>query len=182
MPIFGPGTVILRHHNGERNRTLVLTRVYYAPHVSHRLLSITALTKQGFTCTIRDKTQIWDRSGHLVIMAERLIPSDTLHWFLSTAMTPGSKVSSIQSKQDYVLWHYCMGHCSRNALRHVPDHVSGIPKLEIPPKNPLCHGCQLGKAHERPFPPWTPGGINCLRWFTPTFANSPSAHGCNIPG
>ena len=60
MPIFGPGTIIIRHHNGEHNRTLVLTGVYYAPHVSHCLLSITALTKQGFMCTIRDKTQIWD--------------------------------------------------------------------------------------------------------------------------
>ena len=58
MPIFGPGTIIIRHHNGKHNRTLVLTGVYYAPHVLHRLLSITALTKQGFTCTIRDKNQI----------------------------------------------------------------------------------------------------------------------------
>ena len=133
MPIFGPGTVIIRHHNGERPRTLVLTGVYYAPHVSHRHLSITALTKQGFTCTIREKTQIWDRSGTLVIMAEQLIPSETLHWFLSTAMTPDAKATSIQLKQDYILWHYRMGHCLHNALRHAPDHVSGIPKLEIPP-------------------------------------------------
>ena len=70
MPIFGPGTVILRHYNGERNRTLVLTGVYYAPHVLHHLLSVMALTKQGFTCTIGDNTQIWDRSGTLVITAE----------------------------------------------------------------------------------------------------------------
>ena len=116
MPIFGPGTVILRHHNGERPRTLVLTRVHYAPHVSHRLLSITALTKQGFMCTIRDKTQICPRSGSLMITAEQLIPSETLHWFLSTVITPDAKATSIQSKQDYVLWHQRMGHCSRNAL------------------------------------------------------------------
>ena len=58
MPIFGPGTVIIRHHNGKHPRTLVLTGVYYTPHISHCLLSITALTKQGFTCTIRDKNQI----------------------------------------------------------------------------------------------------------------------------
>ena len=45
MPIFGPGTVIIRHHNGERPRTLMLTGVYYAPHISHHLLSIMALTK-----------------------------------------------------------------------------------------------------------------------------------------
>ena len=153
MPIFGPGTVILRHCNGEHNRTLVITGVYYAPHVSHCLLSVMALTKQGFTCMIRDKTQIWDKTGTLMIMAEQLVPSETLHWFLSTAMTPGSRATSLQLNQDYVLWHYRMGHCSCNALHHAPDHVSGIPKLEIPSMPPPCHGCALGKAHERPFPP-----------------------------
>ena len=67
-------------------------------------------------------------------MAEQLIPSETLHWFLSTAMTPDSKAASIQSNQDYVLWHNRMEHCSRNALRHAPDHVSCFPKFEILPK------------------------------------------------
>ena len=182
MPIFGPGRVILRHHNGERNRTLVLTGVYYAFHVSHRLLSVTVLTKQGFTCMIRDKTQIWDRSGTLVITAVQLIPSETLHWFLSTAMTPGSKATSIQSNQDYVLWHYHMGHCSCNALHHAPDHVSGIPKLDIPPMLSPCHGCHLVRPMNGLSHPRTPGGIVCLVWFTQTFANSPSAHRRKIPG
>ena len=43
-----------------------------------------------------------------------------------------------------------------------PDHVSGIPKLEIPPKEPLCHGCLLGKAHEQPFPPLESRGDKSL--------------------
>ena len=104
-------------------------------------------------CTIGDKTQIWDRSGNLVITAEQLIPSEPLHWLLSTAMTPDSKATSIQSNQDYFLWHYHMGHFSHNALHHAPDHVSGIPKLEIPSIPRPCRGCLLGKAHKRPFPP-----------------------------
>ena len=177
MPIFGPGTVIIRHHNGECHKTLVLTGVYYTPHVSHHLLSIMALTKQGFMCMIRDKTQIWNRSGNLVIMAEQLIPSETLHWFLSTAMTPDSKAASIQLNQDYVLWHYHMGHCSHNALRHAPDHVSGIPKLEIPPKPWPCQECLLGKAHERPFPPSDSRGDLPLGLVHTDLCEFPSAHG-----
>ena len=35
VPIYGPGTVLLKHNNGESNKTLMLTGVYYAPHVSH---------------------------------------------------------------------------------------------------------------------------------------------------
>ena len=69
MPIYGPGTVLFKHNNGERDITLVLDGVYYAPHISHHLLSVTALTKKGFRCTIGDKTQIWDKTGTLLITA-----------------------------------------------------------------------------------------------------------------
>jgi hypothetical protein len=31
MPIYGSGTVIFKHHNGEKDTTLVLTGVYHAP-------------------------------------------------------------------------------------------------------------------------------------------------------
>ena len=158
MPIFGPGTVLLKHNNGERNKTLVLTGVYYAPHVSHHLLSITALTKQGFTCTIGDKTQIWDKTGNLVITAEQLNQSDSLHWFSSSLMHPNSKASSIQRDNDYLLWHGPMGHCSCNTLCHTFNHVSGIPKLDVPPNLQPCHGCSLGKATEQPFLPSTSRG------------------------
>ena len=72
IPIYGPGVILLKHNNEEHNKTLVLTRVYYAPHVSHQLLSFMAFTKQEFTCTIRDNTQIWDKTGKLVITAEQL--------------------------------------------------------------------------------------------------------------
>ena len=152
MPIFGLGTVLIKHNNRERNKTLMLTRVYYAPHVSHCLLSVTALTKQGFTCTIGDKTQIWDKTGNLVITAKQLNQSDSLHWFSSSLMQPDSKASSIQRDNDHLLWHGHMGHCSRNALRHAFNHVSGILKLDVPPTLRPCHGCSLGKATERPFP------------------------------
>ena len=86
MPIYGPGTVLLKHNNGEHNKTLVLTGVYYAPDVSHHLLSVTALTKQGFICMIGDKTQIWDKTDNLVIMAAQLNSSDSLHWFSLSPM------------------------------------------------------------------------------------------------
>ena len=133
MPIYGPGTVLFKHNNGECNITLVLTRVYYVPHVSHFLLSVTALTKKGFRCTIGDKTQIWNKTGTLIITAAQLNPSDSLHWFISSPMQPESKASRIQQNNDYLLWHGCMGHCSCNALHHAFNHVSGIPKLNVPP-------------------------------------------------
>ena len=38
------------------------------------------------------------------------------------------------------------------------NHVSGIPKLDVPPTLQPCHGCSLGKATEWPFPPSTTRG------------------------
>ena len=153
MPIYGPGTVLFKHNNGECNITLVLDGVYYAPHILHHLLSVTTLTRKGFRCTIGDKTQIWDKTGTLIIMAAQLNSSDSLHWFSSSPMQPDSKASSIQRDDNYFLWHGCMGHCSRNALCHTFNHVSGIPKLDIPPTLQPCCGCSLSKATEQPFPP-----------------------------
>ena len=153
MSIYGPGTVLLKHNNGEHHKTLVFTGVYYAPHVSHHLLAVTTLTKQGFTCMIGDKTQIWDKTGNLVITTEQLNSSDSLHWFLLSPMQPDSKASSIQRNSNYLLWHGHIGHCSHNAHHHAFNHVSGIPKLDIPPTLRSCCRCSLGKATEQPFPP-----------------------------
>ena len=91
-------------------------------------------------------------------MAKQLNQSDSLHWFSSSPMQPNSKVSSIQRDNDYLLWHGRMGHCSRNALRHAFNYVSGILKLDVPPTIRPCCGCSLGKATERPFPPSTSRG------------------------
>ena len=103
MPIYGPGIVLLKHDNRKHNKTLMLTGVYYAPHVLPCLLSITALTKQGFTCMIGDKTQIWDKTGNMVITAEQLNQSDCLHLFSLLLMQPDSKASSIQRDSDFLL-------------------------------------------------------------------------------
>ena len=91
-------------------------------------------------------------------MAAQLNSSDSLHWFSSSPMQPDSKASSIQRDSDYLLWYGCMGHCSHNAHHHAFNHVSGIPKLDVPPTLRPCRGCSLGKATEQPFPPSTTRG------------------------
>ena len=48
VPMYGPGTVVLRHFNGKEEKTVVLTGVWYAPGVKHQLLSVVGLVSQGF--------------------------------------------------------------------------------------------------------------------------------------
>ena len=147
----GPGTIILKQdHRSAPPVTLI--GVWYAPKAAHRLLSVTALTHQGFQCEITDRTKIWDNQGCLVIQASALLPSTSLHWFWSFLITPESKVHSLQDNRSYYLWHHHLGHYSKNALWHANAKLKGIPSLTPPNTSSPCRGCQLGKAHVWEFP------------------------------
>ena len=66
IQMHGPGTIILKQDT-HKAPIVCLTGVWYTPEAAHRLLSVTALTSQGFSCKITDKTKIWDKQGKLVI-------------------------------------------------------------------------------------------------------------------
>ena len=93
----GPGTIVLKQDHRSAP-PVTLTGVWYAPEAAHCLLSVTALTHQGFRCEITDRTKIWDNQGRLVIQASALLPSTSLHWFQSFLITPESKVHSLQER------------------------------------------------------------------------------------
>ena len=118
----------------------------------HRLLSVTVLTSQGFSCKITDKTKIWDKQGKLVIQASALLSSTLLHWFRSKLIIPEGAVYSLQESNSYHLWHLHLGHTSKNTLCHAHKHLKGTPILQEPTSDGPCKGCQLGKAHEQAFP------------------------------
>ena len=147
----GSGTIVLKQDHRSAP-PVTLTGVWYAPEAAHRLLSVAALTHQGFQCEITDRTKIWDNQGRLVIQASTLLPSTSLHWFQSFLITPESKVHSLQDNRSYDLWHHRLGHCSKNVLRHANAKLKGIPSLTPPNTSSPCRGCQLGKAHVWEFP------------------------------
>jgi hypothetical protein len=156
IQMHGPGTVILKQDRPKAPPVL-LTGVWYAPEAAHRLLSVTALTSHGFTCKITNVTKIWDRQGKLVVQASALLPTTPLHWFRSTLITPGGSVYSLQAGDSTHLWHLCLGHPSRNALHHAHKHLKDIPILQdyTSAEAGPCKGCQLGKAHQCAFPPFS---------------------------
>ena len=151
IQMHGPGTIVLKQDT-PKAPIVCLTGVWYAPEAAHRLLSVTVLTSQGFSCKITDKTKIWDKQGKLVIQASALLSSTLLHWFRSKLIIPEGAVYSLQESNSYHLWHLRLGHTSKNALCHAHKHLKGIPTLQEPASDGPCKGCQLGKAHERAFP------------------------------
>ena len=66
IQMYGPHTIILKQ-DIPKALPVFLTRVWYASEAAHRLLSVAALTSQGFSCKITDKIKIWDKQGNLVI-------------------------------------------------------------------------------------------------------------------
>ena len=112
-----------------------------------------ALTSQGFSCKITDKTKIWDKQGKLVIQASALLPTTPLHWFQSKPITPEGAVYSLQESNFSICGTYiCLGHTFKNALQHAHKYLKGVPTLQELTSDGPCKGCQLGKAHKRAFP------------------------------
>ena len=136
----GPGTLILKQ-DVPKAPPVLLTGVWYAPKAAHRLLSVMALTSQGFSCKITDQTKIWDKQRKLVIQASTLLPTTSLHWFQSKLITPEGAVYSLQESNSYHSWHLCLGHTSKNVLRHAHKHLKGIPTLQNPASDGPCKGC-----------------------------------------
>ena len=130
IQMHGPGTIILKQDT-PKAPIVHLPGVWYAPEAAHRLLSVTALTSQGFSCKITDKTKIWDKQGKLVIQASALLSSTLLHWFQSKLIIPEGAVYSLQESNSYHLWHLCLGHTSKNALCHAHKHLKGIPIVTV---------------------------------------------------
>ena len=147
IQMHGPGTIVLKQDT-PKAPIVRLTGVWYAPEAAHRLLSVTALTSQGFSCKITDKTKIWDKQGKLVIQASALLSSTPLHWFRSKLIIPEGAVYSLQENNSYHLWHLRLGHTSKNTLHYAHKHLKGISTLQEPVSDGPCKGCQLGKAHE----------------------------------
>jgi len=52
---------------------------------------------------------------------------------------------------DYELLHCRLGHPFKDVLRAACKHVKDFPSMTIPPVEPICPGCQLGKQSNRPF-------------------------------
>jgi hypothetical protein len=143
------GTVVLKQDR-PKVPPVILHEVWYTPEAAHRLLSVTTLTSQDFTCKITNVTKIWDKQGELVMQALALLPTTPLHWIQSTLIIPGNMVYSLQASNSGHLWYLRLGHPSKNTVHYAHKHLKGIPILQdyASVEDGPCKGCQLGKAHK----------------------------------
>ena len=147
VKMYGPGKVIIKQEG--YSWPITLHGVWHVPSARHRLMSVPALTKNGFRCEIvKDRSSFWDNKGNLVMQASALSPDNILHWIRSSQIIPSVNVISLSPENSYQLWHERLGHTSKNALKAMSQNLKGVPSLSIPSTTSPCKGCQLGKQTE----------------------------------
>jgi hypothetical protein len=149
----GSGTVLLWHYV---NKTLVTTRVHpvlYIPSMSICLLSMGEFLQQGMG--------VLGNLLHITLLHQKLFvqckPGHTLYWLDAASTTV--EVQFIKTpyiyKVDYDLMHCCLGHPSKEVLRHAKENTKGFPNgIKIPnTSKDVCPGCVQGKMPAALHPP-----------------------------
>ena len=87
-----------------------------------------------------------------MIWASALSPSNNLHWFQSSMITPVLGVFSLAMENQSQLWHLHLGLPSQQALRQLHKSVKGILFFDVSFDTSPCKGCAMGKMTEKSYP------------------------------
>ena len=125
--------------------------------MSMRLLSMGVFLQQGL--------RILGNSQHInlldnlktIVQCKPLLPGQSLYWLDASTvdlLEYNDANASLIYNVDYDLMHCCLGHPSKEVLRHAKDHTKGFPKgINIPTTTGLCPGCAQGKMPAASHPP-----------------------------
>ncbi|CAL5429371.1 unnamed protein product [Camellia sinensis] len=146
MPVHSVGSISCSH--------LSLSPVFYVPHLSLSLISISQLSDSGFDvvfssshCVVQDRVSkrqigIGRRVGELYIL-------ESLHVPLEVSSTALSSFCLNNKSSLFYIWHSRLGHLSSDRLRMLvrSGHLGNFPISDISE----CRGCKLAKMSALPF-------------------------------
>ena len=147
---YGFGTVLLQYliyskKGKESIETLCICNVLFVPHITQRILSLGDFLNQGMHVygDMHCITLILPESNTPVFRCGPLSSGEKLFWLGASSVTPTSL--NLVYKEDYEIMHRCMGHPSKDVMRHALQNTKGFPKLNFPRSEPLFPGCAQGK-------------------------------------
>jgi len=153
----GTGTVLLKHYIDNK---LVITRVnpvFYIPSMSTGLLSMGVFLQQGLRILENLQHINLLDNKNTIVQCKPLLPGQSLYWLDASTVDlseSNDANASLIYNVDYDLMHRCLGHPSKEVLRHAKDHTKGFPKgITIPTTTGLCPGCAQGKMPAASHPP-----------------------------
>ncbi len=125
--------------------------------MSMHLLSMGVFLQQGL-CILGNSQHI-NLLDNLktIVRCKPLLPRQLLYWLDASTvdlLESNDANTSLIYHVDYDLMHHCLGHPSKEVLRHAKDHTKGFPKgINIPTTTGLCPGCAQGKMPATSHPP-----------------------------
>ncbi|KIK15110.1 hypothetical protein PISMIDRAFT_16746 [Pisolithus microcarpus 441] len=149
----GRGTVVLRLENG---KYLTLREVIHGD-FSKRLCSQNQLLKSGYTATATKRHEVIRTPDGRVVLKAECLSTLRLHWFYGVPVHSSSVLQTVDlgivTKDDYTLWHNCLGHPGVSVMKNCKRHIKGIPAELIAKPLNSCQGCAQGKLASDPFHP-----------------------------
>lgn len=145
--------VLLPMGDNTKPTTITLKNVYYSPQMAFNLISVTRMTKSGFSCTMKGKTCTITSPSNKII--GRIPEIRGLYRVTDTPsiMTNTQTVNTASQTITINQLHCIMGHINHDDLRKMVKEgiVEGI-DLDMDSKPEFCDVCVRAKATRKPFP------------------------------
>src|SRR6266702_2408415 len=153
----GTGSVLLKHYIANKLIITQVNPVFYIPSMSMCLLSMGVFLQQGLHVLGNSQHINLLENKKTIVQCKPLLPGQSLYWLDASTvdlLEYNDASTSLIYNVDYDLMHRCLGHPSKEVLRHAKDHTKGFPKgINIPITTGLCPGCAQGKMPAASHPP-----------------------------
>ena len=124
--------------------------IYHLEMLAGNLMSVRALTEDGYWVIFAGNQCIIAWEGDVVAVAEAL--PHGLYKIGGTPVEDAVMMTASNTVKTLTLWHQRMAHLHQNKLKKLPKLTVGMPaKLEMKGNLPICEPCILGKQHRKPF-------------------------------
>jgi len=147
-PVLGEGTILV-WFNGNIVR---LSPTIYMPTCTFQLVLLGTLLKNNclYMQSAEGYMHIIDDCTKRDVISFHTHGDSTMYWIRAPPVHDIISMSIDMITIDYELLHCRLGHPSKD-LRAICKHVKDFPSVTIPPVEPVCPGCQLGKQPNHPF-------------------------------
>lgn len=143
---------------------LLLKDVLYVPFCNTRLVSVSALTQNGYNFVTFGHADCWlsDKHGKVIVRGCKSTASGLYTLNCSTARVTHTKPMSpplspfahyTKCVPDLETWHRRLSHCSNHTIIDMACQkvVKGMP-VDLSSSQPVCDSCILGKQTRSPVP------------------------------
>jgi hypothetical protein len=156
--VLGTGSLFVRANNSYGTRDVQITDVWYVPELIDTLISVNQLEERGVKGLIGDKCIAMIDSSYKELFTAYYRPGQGYvpDWSFIGPAANAVAFYARETKQDALLWHARLGHCSMDVLSKMVkgDHATGInvPHNEFHKhKDDVCPICVQSKLQRMPY-------------------------------